>query len=1133
MSRSLFAGRVFGPLFATAMLGAMNDNILRAAVVVLAAMTIPADEAARMALLAGAALSLPFVLFSGFAGVAADRFEKAGMVRLVKGAEFALALASAAALLWGDLTLLLACVFGMGIHSAFFGPLKQGWLPERLDRGDLVRANAWMESGTFLAILAGTIIGGASMALVGPHLTAGLMAGVAVAGFVASRFVPRGVAAAPLLVLPRNPIAGNLALMRALGANRTIAHATILDCWFWAMGALCLSTLPVVLKDRLDAGEILVTIIMALFAAGIGLGAFVANRLLKGRISVWPVAPAAAVITLVSVCLYAGLFWLPQGGGAWALVSTVGGWVVTLSILALAVAGGVFVVPLAALVQSLAAPEARARTMAAMAVASALATAGATLGAGALVWAGLAARDIFALTALSAAAIAVLVWRFFPRESLQGVVRLLLTWWFQVEVRGAEHLDTQGPVVFAPNHTSLIDGPLLFALIGRRTAFAMTGKWASTGLMRRVGKAVTIASIDNNRPMAAKSLVRAIHEGQACVVFPEGRLSATGALMKVYPGTAWIIDQAQAPVVPIHIEGLEFCRWSRTKAGFPRLLAPKVRVVVGAPRALAVEEGLKGRARREAAALALGDIMEESRRDALDRHQSIPQALADTAGTFGARRHAVADPMGTTLTYGRIALGADALARVLGRHITPRAPLGVLLPTSAGMAVVLTALWRMGIAPAMLNPTVGHGPALDALKVAGVSTVLCSRAMVEQGKLEALVAHMEAHGLSFLWVEDIKAEVSKGDKIRALLSARFGRARAGLPCAGVGTVGRMDPAVVLFTSGTEGMPKGVVLTHGNLLANVAQLRARTDVNASDRMLSALPLFHSFGLTGGFLLPLLCGAEIFAYPSPLHMKQIPEAAYFHQSTIIFGTDTFLAGWGRRANPYDFASVRAAIAGAEAVKPATRALWAERFGVRILEGYGATECAPVLALNTPILSKDGTVGRFLPGMEARLETVPGLTGQRLWVRGPNVMAGYLLADRPGELVAPEGGWYDTGDAVAIDAQGFVAITGRIKRFAKVGGEMVSLASVEALAGRAWPGVPVAAVALPDARKGNRVVLCVAPDAGVVATREAIQAQARTDGMGEILVPAAVRVLSSIPMLASGKVNYPELTRMVEAA
>ena len=1128
MTPHILRGRRFTPLLITSVFGAMNDNILRAAAVVLATMLVTAEQAATLSLLAGAALTLPFVLFSGLAGAAADKFEKARLIRATKLFEVAISLAAAFALVTQSLPGLIIVIFAFGMQSAFFGPLKQGWLPERLPEHELVAANAWLETGTFLAILGGTVVGGVVTAVVGVQPVAAILVTLAVAGLLSSQFLTKGQPACPELRLPANPVQGNIRLLRQLGDDLDIKHSAILQCWFWAMGALYLSVLPVFLKAWLESGELLVTAVMAIFAAGIGIGSFLVHRVLRGVISVWPVAPAAGIVAVASLCLYAGLHLVPQGGGIAALVTSTGGLMVTLSVLVTAIAGGLYVVPLAALVQQRAQPAGRARVIAGVAVATSLSVAGTTIATGLLVSAGLPIRGVFLITALSAIAITWVAFRFFPRESLQGIMRVLLTTWFRVEVRGAEHLDTKGPVVFAPNHSSLIDGPMLFALIARRTAFAMTEQWADTPMMRRIAGIVPIVAVDNTRPVAAKGLVKAIQGGQSCVVFPEGRLTATGALMKIYPGTAWIVDQSQAPIVPVHFEGLEFCRWSRSKAGYPRLLAPKVRIVVGAPRRLDVNAALKGKTRREAAVLSLGDVLEENRRDALDRHETIPEALADTAIVFGAGRHAIADPMGTSLTHGQIRMGAAVLARALDRNLMRGEVLGVLLPTTAGMPVVLTALWRLGVVPAMMNPTLGHGPALQGLNVACVTRVLSSRAMVRQAKLEEMVAHLEAAGIAFLWVEELRASLTARDKAAGWVSAQIGTAYRGRPVRG--RIGRDDVAVILFTSGTEGAPKGVALTHGNLLANTAQLRARTDVNASDKMLSALPLFHSFGLTGGILLPLLCGSEIMAYPNPLHMKQIPEAAYQQQTTVIFGTDTFLSGWGRRADSHDFASVRAAIAGAEPVKAATRAMWSERFGVRILEGYGATECAPVLALNTPIVARDGTVGRIIPGMQVRLEPVPGLTGQRLFVRGPNVMKGYLLAETPGQITPPVDGWYDTGDAVQIDPQGFMTITGRIKRFAKVGGEMVSLAAVEALGARTWPGLPLAAVALPDPRKGNRVVLCVAPLDEIRPLREELQAQARREGIAEIMLPAEIRVIDAIPLMGSGKTDYPKLTQMI---
>jgi acyl-[acyl-carrier-protein]-phospholipid O-acyltransferase/long-chain-fatty-acid--[acyl-carrier-protein] ligase len=373
-----------------------------------------------------------------------------------------------------------------------------------------------------------------------------------------------------------------------------------------------------------------------------------------------------------------------------------------------------------------------------------------------------------------------------------------------------------------------------------------------------------------------------------------------------------------------------------------------------------------------------------------------------------------------------------------------------------------------------------------------------------------------------IYLEDFGAGIGALDRLRGLL-------RGGRPLA----PGRRpdDPAVILFTSGSEGTPKGVVLSHRNLLANAAQAAARIDFGREDKVFNALPVFHSFGLTAGLVLPLVSGVPAFLYPSPLHYRVVPELIYGSNATILFGTDTFLSGYARTAHAYDLRSVRYVLAGAEPVKPSTREVWLEKFGLRVLEGYGVTETAPILALNTPMANRFGTVGRLVPGVEAQLDPVPGIEdGGRLRVRGPNVMLGYLHADRPGELDPPPGGWHDTGDIVSIDAQGFVRIRGRAKRFAKIGGEMVSLAAVEALAAELWPGVASAAAALPDGRKGERVVLLTEQPG---ATRAAFSARARARGAAELMVPAEVRVVRAVPLLGSGKTDFAAVRRMAAEA
>jgi acyl-[acyl-carrier-protein]-phospholipid O-acyltransferase/long-chain-fatty-acid--[acyl-carrier-protein] ligase len=318
-----------------------------------------------------------------------------------------------------------------------------------------------------------------------------------------------------------------------------------------------------------------------------------------------------------------------------------------------------------------------------------------------------------------------------------------------------------------------------------------------------------------------------------------------------------------------------------------------------------------------------------------------------------------------------------------------------------------------------------------------------------------------------------------------------------------------------------------VLSHVNILANATQSLTRVAVNGSDKVFNVLPVFHSFGLTAGLVMPLVAGVPVYLYPSPQHYRIVPELVYGSNATILFGTDTFLNGYARAAHPYDFARVRLILAGAEAVKERTRQIYMEKFGVRILEGYGVTETAPVLAINTPLANKAGTVGRLSPLMEARLEPVPGIDeGGRLYVRGPNVMLGYLRSENPGVLEPPHDGWHDTGDIVTIDAQGFIKIRGRAKRFAKIGGEMVSLSAVEAAAAELWSAAISVVVSVPDQRKGERLVLLTANDK---ATRADFQAFAKRKGINELSVPAEVMV-APVPLLGSGKPDYVTATKVV---
>jgi acyl-[acyl-carrier-protein]-phospholipid O-acyltransferase/long-chain-fatty-acid--[acyl-carrier-protein] ligase len=501
---------------------------------------------------------------------------------------------------------------------------------------------------------------------------------------------------------------------------------------------------------------------------------------------------------------------------------------------------------------------------------------------------------------------------------------------------------------------------------------------------------------------------------------------------------------------------------------------------------------------------------------------SLPQALLAARARHGGDRIILEDQERATLTYDRLILGAMVLGRKLAAGTEEGESVGLLLPNVNGCAVALFGLLFRNRTPVMLNFSAGIRNLKSACETAQVRTIVTARRFIENAKLDEVVAAL-SEGRRIVWLDEVRGEITLLDKLMGLFDAKL---RAGsLARRSRGD----DRGVILFTSGSEGKPKGVVLTHRNIIANVRQIAAtgRDFLSPADIVMNPLPMFHSYGFTAGFMLGMLSGMKVVLYPSPLHYREVPRLIGKTKATVLFGTDTFLVGYARAAEKDDLASVRFVITGAERVKEETRRLW-DPFGTTILEGYGCTECAPVLACNTPAMMKNGTVGQLLPGINWRLDPVQGIEeGGKLIVQGPNVMAGYMHADRPGVVQPPEGGWHDTGDIVTIDDDGCITIKGRAKRFAKIGGEMVSLAAIETVAADLWPGVNHVAVSLPDPRKGEQIVLVT--ERGD-ADRAALLAHAKAQGFPELWVPRAILVLEQIPVLGSGKIDYAQTQETV---
>jgi acyl-[acyl-carrier-protein]-phospholipid O-acyltransferase/long-chain-fatty-acid--[acyl-carrier-protein] ligase len=732
---------------------------------------------------------------------------------------------------------------------------------------------------------------------------------------------------------------------------------------------------------------------------------------------------------------------------------------------------------------------------------------------------GLGVPILFALLGVANLVVAFIIGRTMPASWLNDFLSIVFRAFFRLEVEGLENVAKAGHnAIIAMNHVSFLDAPIAMSLLPKRPVFAIDVAISRAWWIKPFLPFVRTMALDPLKPMALRTIINAVRDGNMLVIFPEGRITLTGSLMKIYDGAAMIADKSDAMVVPVRIEGPEKTIFSRLRhTQVRRRMFPKIKVTILEPVKMSVDPDLKGRKRRVAAGVALYDIMSNLMFRSTSTDRTVIEAVIEAAKIHGGNWQMLEDPTSGRLTYKRL-LQATAIlsAKLMPLALEGRA-VGVMLPTSNGAVVTLLSLMSAGRVPAMINFTSGAANILSACRAAEVDTILTARAFVEKGRLEKLIAQLEKQ-LRIIYLEDIRKTVGFFDKLRGALRAKKPLVKRKPD----------DWGVILFTSGTEGLPKAVVLSHRNMLANVAQCEARIDFGREDKLFMALPVFHSFGFTGGIVLPLISGVPTFLYPTPLHYRTVPELVYGISATYLFGTDTFLSGYARMANPYDFRSLRCIVAGAEAIKESTRQIYLEKFGMRILEGYGVTETGPVLAVNTPMFNKFGTVGRLLPGMQARLEKVEGVEeGGRLYVKGPNVMLGYLRADHPSKLEPPPEGWYDTGDIVAMDPQGYIAIKGRAKRFAKVGGEMISLAAVEMLAAELWPNYISAVVAVPDARKGERLIL-VTDKHG--ATRADFQAYARSKHASELMFPAEIIVLDKLPLLGSGKPDLLALQKFM---
>ncbi|MBF0357810.1 MAG: AMP-binding protein [Magnetococcales bacterium] len=696
----------------------------------------------------------------------------------------------------------------------------------------------------------------------------------------------------------------------------------------------------------------------------------------------------------------------------------------------------------------------------------------------------------------------------------EKLIRLFVRLRFRIRCHGYSTLsnDATGCLVIC-NHQASIDLLVLATILPEKSWFIVSKQMFPSRFIRWCLSWVNFIDVDSLLDQDWKPLTSHLQHGGIAAFFPELTPSSDGSFAKMNEAPLHSVQQAAAVVVAVYLSGSQYHQSSSREPSLPRTAFPKISLTILPP---------------EKAGKIFYDLLSLALVSHFKGHGSLWGALCRVSRIYGHSRVVVTDSTGASLTYRQIFVRSLILGSIIAKRSKEKELIGLLLPTSAGGLITFFALQAYGRTPAMLNFTSGDKSLLSACKTGGIKTILTSKLFIKKAGLSPMIDKL-GYGVTVLFLEDLRQEVGLSQKILGLMASFWPESRLSAVAAKA-----EDRAVVLFTSGSEGEPKGVALSFENILCNLQQIRSRIALNSDDIFFNVLPQFHAFGLTVGTLAPLLAGVRAHYHPSPLDYKKIPEIAYQIKATILAGTNTFLSGYGRSANPYDFHTIRLVVAGAEALREETRMLWMEKFGIRIFQGYGATEASPVIAVNSAAFNKAKTVGRFLPGIEYRLLKVPGIQdGGRLLLKGVNIMQGYLQPGVGGKAEMPETelgpGWYDSGDVVVVDELGYITIVGRVKRFAKIGGEMISLAMVETCAATVWPDHQHAVVAMPDTRKGECLYLATTKHE---ANRNDLLKHLKESGFSTIYLPSHIIQVEEIAVNGSGKTDYSKVTAQIVA-
>lgn len=1133
MFTQLLKNKNFLPLFASRFLSAVNEGFIR--IVFLFFVTYNLTKSNPTFIIMAVLLyALSFCFATIYIGQISDRFSKARVLRFVRLAEIGImSLALTSIFLDSRLLLTFILVF-MGMVNACLRVLDSAMVMELTKPVKYNQANILMKVGIVFASAFACLL-----------LTSILKFDVAYFVVCFTGLIASIISYLITLKLPINPPADPQSSLfqkpyKVFGyVAGQIKHQfdtwayLVGIAWFWMMSSVMFFFSPEYGKSILNARwSVMVFLYAAVFTIGYILGAFLYAKLSKkNNMGAYTSLVGLLMSMFLLNFIFASKSLIGVDHSALTVAKMLAGgfnyWCILIDTFVFGGLSAFYIIPFYTLLQRKTPAHISGRMFAFSGMVNALAVVVMFMFMLSLNALSFDVLDVLLIVALANVLVAIYMVRLLPHASRKNVFKFILSFLFKVKVEGLENLEKAGKkALIIPNHMSYLDVLLISAFVDRKITFSVSDQLIEKPIVKFMTNLTDVRPLDPQSPYAVKYMAERLQEERLCMIMTEGLIEGGNSRMKIYEAPAMMAVKGGAPIVPVRIDGASYTFFSRVRGKRNHFkLFPTIKITIKEPVSFEFQEGLTTREIREKSSAKLHKILSLMSFENFEKDLPIFEAIANAMKMAGRLKPVLEDTARKPVKFMGVFLKSFVLGRLLNKALPDDKYVGLMIPTSNACALSFLGLHAFGKVPAMINFTSGPKQVISTCQTVGLKHIVTAKKVVLMAKLEGLISKIEEAGIKVVYLEDLKETLTFKDKMFGVFGALFPHKayKKSVPSP----VKSTDPAVILFTSGSEGMPKAVFLSHTNMISNGYQVLASFDIYSTDVFLNCLPLFHSFGLGAGTILPLIAGVKTVLYPTPLHYRIIPEICASTKATVFFGTDTFLAGYAKCANPYDFNSLRIVAAGAEKVKDETRKIWAEKFGVRILEGYGATECSPFISVNTFLHQKKDSVGLLLPGIEYKLKPVEGIKeGQELWVKGPNIMLGYMRHTAPLTMEPPESGWYDTGDIVSVDEHGFVSIKGRCKRFAKIGGEMVSLLSVEMVIEKQWPGFISGAVNIPDPKKGEKIVLITTCKS---ITKEGLIEAFKAAGVTELGLPSQIITTDQPPLLGTGKFDYVKAKEM----